>query len=101
VVLAQQEIRCVVDVGAFRGDYGSFLRQLGYLGPIVSFEPVAASYAALAHNCAGDDSWTAYRFALGSRNEVRELNVTQSADFSSFLERTDYSVETFGVHSHV
>ncbi len=101
VLFAQQEIDCVVDVGAFRGDYGSFVRQLGYRGQIVSFEPAAASYAALARNCAGDDSWTGYRFALGSHNEVRELNVTHSGDFSSFLERTGYSAETFGAHSEV
>lgn len=101
VLFAQREIDCIVDVGALQGDYGSFVRELGYQGPIVSFEPAPASYAALARNCAADDSWTAYQFALGSRNEVRELNVTRSADFSSFLERTDYSAETFGAHSQV
>ncbi|MBA2293726.1 MAG: FkbM family methyltransferase [Actinobacteria bacterium] len=101
VLFAQREIDSIVDVGAFRGDYGSFVRRLGYHGPIASFEPAAASYAELARNCAGDDSWSAYRLALGSRNEVRELNVTNSGDFSSFLERTPYSAEMFGDHGRV
>ncbi len=100
-LFALREIDCVVDVGALHGDYGSFIRELGFQGQIVSFEPVPVNYSVLAHNCADDDAWTAYGFALGSRNEVRALNVTRSADFSSFLERTGYSAETFGAYSEV
>ena len=46
-LLRQLEIDCVLDVGAHEGEFSGFLRDLDYAGEIISFEPVAASFAKL------------------------------------------------------
>jgi hypothetical protein len=53
-------INCVLDAGAGRGGYGTFLRENGYEGQIISFEPVAASFQSLAIQCARDPKWRAH-----------------------------------------
>jgi FkbM family methyltransferase len=87
---------CVVDVGAHLGQFGRALREAGYGGRIVSFEPVLAVFAALVKTCCRDDSaWEAHRLALGDEDGMRELNVALSTDFSSFLEPNAASLEEF------
>ncbi|HSC47142.1 MAG TPA: FkbM family methyltransferase, partial [Gammaproteobacteria bacterium] len=44
-LFAKLDIDCVLDVGANQGQYGAMLRKAGYRGRIVSFEPVAKTYA--------------------------------------------------------
>ena len=51
--LVGQQINCVIDVGAFKGQYAQFLRKLGYSGQIISFEPVASSFAELSKVMSG------------------------------------------------
>ncbi len=100
-VFADQQVDCVIDVGAHRGDYGSFLRAAGYGGRIISFEPVERSYRELSRNCAGDATWTAVRLALGSREETREIAVTDFSEFSSFRTFSAFGSEAFAAQSRV
>lgn len=90
------KINCVLDVGAHRGDYGLQLRGLGYKGRIVSFEPVAENYAALAQRCTGDARWLAHRVALGAEDGTRDINVFSGSTFSSFLPPSAYGNAAFG-----
>lgn len=85
-LLPQLGINCVLDVGANRGQFGQSLREAGYTGRIVSFEPVSASFEALRTVAARDANWAVYPFALGSRNGTFEINVTEESVFCSFLE---------------
>lgn len=87
-------INCVFDVGANEGQYGRFLRGLGYRGSIISFEPVEAAYSVLQRNTINDGNWTAVNLALGSKNVVGSLNVTNGSDLSSFLTLSDYGLKT-------
>ena len=48
------QINCVLDVGANQGQYGRFLRQTGYQGWIISFEPSPADFQVLAERSAAD-----------------------------------------------
>jgi FkbM family methyltransferase len=59
------------------------LRSLGYLGSIVSFEPVAATYGDLAARAAGDISWRTMPLALGSEDGAAQMNVTASSVLAS------------------
>jgi FkbM family methyltransferase len=85
-VLERFAITCVLDVGANRGQYGARLREAGYRGRIVSFEPLAEAHAALARRAAGDRGWqVAPRTALGERDGEVEIEVSAESDMSSIL----------------
>jgi FkbM family methyltransferase len=79
-------ITLVLDVGANVGQYAGYLRDAGYRGRIVSFEPLADAHAALTRRAAGDAGWTvAPRMALGASMGEVELNVSNDRDMSSLL----------------
>ena len=63
----------------------TLLREAGYGGEIVSFEPVAASFAALERRAADDPRWRAHRLALGREPGTAQLNVARESNFTSFL----------------
>lgn len=90
-VFAAKEIDCVLDVGANSGQYGVFLRQLGFRGHIVSFEPVRSVFERLQQTASGDTTWHCYNLALGDEPGEKSINVYQSTVFSSFLNASDYS----------
>ena len=90
-VLLRKNIDCVLDVGANSGQYGLFLRALGYKGYILSFEPVSSVFYSLLENCEKDEKWFCFNYALGDKNEEKVLNVYKSTVFSSFLKANDYS----------
>ena len=90
-VLRSRGIDCIFDVGANTGQYGLFLRTLGYSGHIISFEPVNSVFQELKKNCAKDDKWTCHNYALGDKNEEKIINVYKSSVFSSFLTASNYS----------
>ena len=75
-LLRQRRIDVVFDVGANVGQYGSELRDWGYRGRIVSFEPLAAAYADLAQRAARDGAWVAHPFALGASETSADLHVS-------------------------
>ncbi|MDO8334787.1 MAG: FkbM family methyltransferase [Nitrosomonas sp.] len=84
-------IDCVIDVGANTGQYGEFLRSIGYRGWIFSFEPVKAVFDQLIDRAKGDDKWICKNIALGDKAEKKEINVYSSSVFSSFLDANTYS----------
>jgi FkbM family methyltransferase len=85
-LLAHFRITCVLDVGANVGQYGALLREWGYAGRIVSFEPQAGAHGALERRAAADPAWRAApRIALGARDGRVELEVSAESDMSSIL----------------
>ena len=89
-------INCVIDVGAHHGEYGSFLRQLGYRGRIVSFEPVRETFEHLKAQALKDPIWMIERVALGSTEGVAEIQVYHATELSSFLPPNDYCAYHMG-----
>ena len=76
----------VLDVGANVGQYGSLLRQAGYRGQIVSFEPMSAAYLELVKTAAASsDNWRVFNFALGRTDQLGEINVAGNSFSSSIL----------------
>ena len=94
-------INCVFDVGAHRGEYGAFVRELGYAGEIFSFEPLRESFAALAACSGRDPKWTCFPFALGDAGGMLPIHVTRSRVFSSFLKPNAYCFDAFGERGRV
>jgi FkbM family methyltransferase len=89
-------VNCVLDVGAFHGTYGRKLRNLGYQGRIVSFEPVSASFDVLARTAQEDGNWQVHHMAMGASNGIVEINVLKSLNYSSIRTPNDYGLGRFG-----
>jgi FkbM family methyltransferase len=94
-IFAALQIDCVIDVGANRGQYGDFLRRIGYKGRIDSFEPVATSFKLLEERCKSDPTWHAHNLALGAKDEAHEINVMNRDEFSSLLPLNSYGNAQF------
>lgn len=79
-------IDLVLDVGASHGQYGALLRELGYRGRIVSFEPLVSAHAGLTARAARDPHWTvAPRGAIGAEDSEITINVAGNSASSSVL----------------
>ena len=78
-------IDCVIDVGAHHGEFGAFLRSIGYGGQVVSFEPVSQAFHELKQRASTDPNWTVHQFALGGATEELDINIAEGSDLSSFL----------------
>jgi FkbM family methyltransferase len=85
-LLERFAITCVLDVGANCGQYGALLRDWGYRGRIVSFEPLALAHAALERRASADLAWkVAPRMALGAADGEVAIEVSAEPDMSSIL----------------
>ena len=93
-------INCVLDVGAHVGEYGQRLRDAGYRGEIVSFEPVASTFDALARRAARDPHWRVHNIGLSETNDSIDINVAQATQFSS-LRQPRHDVTEFVNHGNV
>jgi len=89
-LLRSHRINVVFDVGANTGQYGHFLRDAGYRGRIVSFEPLAAAHAQLVAAAKSDPLWEiAPRMALSDASGEAEMNVAGNSTSSSLLGMTE------------
>lgn len=75
----------IVDVGGNAGQFHRFMRQLGYDGPIATFEPVPEMIEKMKRQ-ADDPNWHIFGCALGATEGTSQFNVMEGSDFSSFLE---------------
>ncbi len=86
-------IDLIFDVGANGGQFATTMRDYGFGGDIVSFEPVASEFAKLSAAAKGDKRWRTVHCALGSSEGEHEINVMADSVFSSFnapsIEATD------------
>ena len=94
-LLAREGIRTVFDVGANAGHYGIDLRERGYRGRLVSFEPIASVFRELEANSRRDAAWDCYRIGLGDRDQAMEISVAQASVFSSLKPPSDYTAGKF------
>jgi FkbM family methyltransferase len=79
-------VTVLLDIGANEGQYVGYLRAAGWRGRVVSFEPVAAVHAKLVANAARDPAWeVAPAMALGGKEGVAEITVSNESDMSSLL----------------
>ena len=92
-LLAWRAVNLVLDVGANEGQYASMLRDAGFTGRIVSFEPGGVAFARLSQRAAADANWDVHRLALGQRDGTTRLNLAADSEGSSLLQVLDREVE--------
>jgi FkbM family methyltransferase len=88
-MIRHNKISVVLDVGANDGQFGGVLRENGYQGKIISFEPLAKPFATLARVSGNDSGWEAHNIALGSESGYCDINVSNMSASSSLLPMLD------------
>ena len=95
-VLRRLDVNIVLDVGANRGQFGRTLRNLGFSGRIVSYEPVSANLIALREAAEGDPEWLVEPVALGDVDATTEIHVAAgTGKLSSLLDSNEFGRKRF------
>lgn len=84
-LISSNNIDLVIDVGANVGQFGARLRELGYRGKIVSFEPLSYAFTKLKQRAADDKNWDVYHLGLGDQSGELVLNIAGNVKSSSIL----------------
>ena len=88
-------IDVVLDVGANQGHYGIELRERGFRGRIVSFEPISSVFDALEKRARRDALWDCYRLGIGDADGDLTISVATAPVFSSFKAPSAYTAGKF------
>lgn len=89
-MLSAHNVNLVFDVGANVGQFALSLREAGYKGRIVSFEPLSDAWESLRKASREDDLWeVAPRAAIGAVEGEIELHVAGNSQSSSALGMLD------------
>jgi FkbM family methyltransferase len=102
LAMKHKAISLLLDVGANVGQYATEVREFGYGGRMISFEPVSSAFAKLREAAAGDPSWELRQVALGETDGTVEINLADT--LSSILPRDPgsgnmFSTETLGTET--
>lgn len=85
-MLSAHGVDTVLDVGANTGQYAKNLRDAGFKGRIVSFEPTSGAHSQLCRVARNDPLWTvAERTAIGDWDGQTQIHVANNSVSSSLL----------------
>lgn len=84
-LIEHYQVDLVIDVGANDGGFGSSIRDLGYRGQIVSFEPLSSPFSHLHRRATADANWTAHQCAVGNDTADVTINVSGNDGLSSSI----------------
>jgi FkbM family methyltransferase len=85
VLLERERVSTVLDVGANVGQYAAELRDYGFAGRIISFEPLTHPFHLLAARAATDPDWECVPLAISDTVARRVVHVTKGSAASSLL----------------
>lgn len=85
-IVQNLKIETLFDIGANAGQYAMKMREEGYAGTIVSFEPLSDAHRLLQENASKDSKWLVHdRCAIGEREDQVEINISGNSKSSSLL----------------
>jgi FkbM family methyltransferase len=84
-LVANNKIDTLIDIGANAGQYASLMREYGYKGKIISFEPLKNAFEELKKESSRDNNWLINNYALGNDNTTSMINVAGNSWSSSIL----------------
>lgn len=93
-LLRTRGITLVLDVGANAGQYATRLRDAGYTGRILSFEPQGGPFRQLERCVRNDPGWEARRLALGDEDGRAEIHRAANTFSSSLLPMKDRHIDS-------
>lgn len=88
-VITDAQIDLVLDVGANVGQFGTDLRNAGYHGEILSFEPASAPFKQLLKNSHKDRLWTVFNLGFGEHMKEVNLHIANNSGLSSSILQPD------------
>lgn len=89
-MLTTHGVDLIFDVGANTGQFAQSMRQAGYAGRLVSFEPLSTAHARLLQVSQNDSRWDiAPRAAIGDRDGETEIHIAGNSVSSSVLGMLD------------
>lgn len=83
--IQDNQVDVVLDIGASEGCFGQKLRDSGYKGRIISFEPLTEAYHTLLKVAGNDQLWQTVNTAIGNYDGVALINVSRRRTSSSIL----------------
>ena len=92
-LISRHNIDLVIDVGANMGQFATDLRNVGYSGQIISFEPITECYDHL--QSIADKNWHIENYALGDTNTTEIINISNKSVFSSILKTSEFGKSNF------
>ena len=76
----------IFDIGANIGQYSKLMKEIGFKGEIVSFEPLSAAFNKLQKESQKYKGWIAVNIALGDMDGETRINVSKNSYSSSLLD---------------
>ncbi len=90
LTLAAHNIDTVIDVGANNGQTHGYLRMGGFMGDVISIDPLPALQEKLQAMASKDPKWRVLPpLALGDHDGECVINISEASDMSSVLDATD------------
>ena len=92
-MLRTHNVNLIFDVGANAGQFGVLLREIGFDGKIISFEPLSDARESLQNISRNDPLWKiALHTAIGEENGEIEIQIAGNSQSSSVLDMLDTHV---------
>ncbi len=89
-MLKEFDINMIFDIGANEGQFGVSMRDIGYTGGMVSFEPLTTAHQILIANSKKDKLWkVASQMAIGDLDGEIVINIASNSESSSILNMLD------------
>jgi FkbM family methyltransferase len=85
----RREVTVLIDGGANEGQFAAAMRDAGWDGPILSFEPLPDAYSVLESRAATDPAWRTFNVALGPEPGRATLHIAGNSMSSSVLPMLD------------
>lgn len=93
-LIQNYKIDVIVDIGANIGQYGGEMRNLGFKGEIISFEPMKKAFEKLEKNASNDKNWKVFNWSIGEKDGQTTINVAKNSVSSSLLENLPQLTES-------
>jgi FkbM family methyltransferase len=84
-LILSHKIDLLLDIGANSGQFGEKMRDIGYKGKMVSFEPMRKAFTLLKAKADADKNWDAHNCALGDEEKETEINISENSYSSSLF----------------